>query len=171
MQNKFSSTQIAVPGSIASKIQSWGKENIPESKVYIDPDDSSFGREDDVHITVKFGLHTNNPKDVEKVVSEFGKIAIDRLGKVSRFTSDEYDVIKIDVHSKDLHRLNSLISQSLECTDTHPTYNPHITIAYVEKDSCNNLIDNEEFAGLQWSLSELDFSSQDGKKTTIRLTA
>ncbi len=129
---KFSNTQISVPEDIVSQIQKWGKEKIAESKVYTDPKDSSFGRETDSHITVKFGLHTNNLSDVQKVVANFGEIAV-KLGNISKFSSDKYDVIKIDVISDDLHKLNALISDELECTDTHPAYKPHLTISYVQK--------------------------------------
>lgn len=168
LKNSFSNTHVSVPEHISRKVQKWSEVHIPDTKVYSDPDDPSFGRERDSHVTVKFGLHTNNPDDVTKIVSDFGDLMI-TLGKISKFSSDQYDVIKIDVQSEDLCKLNSLISDKLKCTDTHPTYQPHLTISYVQKNSCDDLLGCSDFSGLQWTTSEIEFSSQDNNLTKIAL--
>jgi 2'-5' RNA ligase len=168
VKREFSNTQISVPSTISSKVQTWSKKHIAESIVYTDPNDPSFGRETDSHVTVKFGLHTNNARDVEEVVSGFSVFTV-KLGEVSKFSSEEYDVIKIDVHSEKLHELNALISKKLECTDTHPTYKPHLTIAYVKKGSCDDLLGDKVFKGSSWEVSEIEFSSKNHTVTILTL--
>ena len=111
LRREFSNTQFSAPAKIAEEVQNWGKEKIPDDKVYNDPNDPSFGRETDTHVTVKFGLHTNNPDEVAEVVKGFGEFEVN-LGKVSKFSSEKYDVLKIDVNSEKLHALNKLISDN-----------------------------------------------------------
>ena len=78
-------------------------------------------------------------------------------------------MLKIDVHGKELHRLNKLISDSLECTDTHPEYKPHLTISYVKKDSVNHLLNDTTFEDMSFEINGIDFSSQDDKVTSIKI--
>lgn len=166
---KFSSTQIPVPKSIADKIQSWGYDNIEEDNIFEDPDDPTLGREIDSHITVKYGLHTSDSDKIKKVVSRFGNFKV-VLNKVSKFESEKFDVIKIDVESKQLNHLNELISDRFINSDKHPIYKPHLTIAYVKKGSCNDLIGNNFAKGISWEVSEIDFCNKDGDKTSIPLS-
>lgn len=160
----FSSVQINLP-TISKKVIIFGREQIPDSKVKVV---DGTGREEETHVTVKFGLHTNDPEEVKEVVSGFGSFDI-QLGKISKFSSDDYDVIKIDIKSEQIKQLNKLISYNLECTDTHPKYIPHITISYVEKDSCDNLLDNDYFEGTTVSVKEVVFSPKNGKDRKIAL--
>jgi len=165
----FSSVQLDFPKKIADKVINWGKKNIDENDIYNDPDDDSLGREDNIHVTVKFGLHTSNPEEVKKVIEGFGEIPL-KLGKVSKFdTNDDFDVIKIDIESDKLHQLNKLISKELECTDTHPKYIPHATVAYVTKGSCKDLVGNKFFVNEEHSFENIVFSPKNGKKEKINL--
>src|SRR4051812_49300035 len=91
---------------------------------------SEDGRETEPHVTVKYGLHEEDPKTTAEALK--GGAPIDApLGKVSIFSNDKFDVVKIGVTSHDLHRLNKKISK-LPHTDSHPDYNPHLTLAYVK---------------------------------------
>lgn len=165
---KFSNTQISVPKAIASKVQKWGKENIASSDVYTDPDDPTLGREDEPHITVKYGLHTSDAEEVREVVEGFGSFEV-KLDAVSIFEREEYDVVKIGVKSSKLHRLNKLIEDSLETTTKFPEYVPHLTLAYIKKGSCKDLVGNDTFKGTAWSVDEIQFCSRSGKQTSIAL--
>jgi uncharacterized protein len=151
---EFSSTQIQLHPSIADRIKAMGMK-IPDSELADD------GREDDPHVTVKYGLHTNDPNDVSQLLQ--GEPAIRyTLGKTSLFPASgdrDYDVVKVDVHSPDLHRLNKKISDGLAHTDTHPVYMPHATVSYVKAgmgkkyeglDDCEGLVgvcDHVVFSG------------------------
>lgn len=165
-ERKYSSTQIDAPKNIADIIMKFNRENIKENNLYKSGD--SFGREENVHVTVKFGIHTKNAKEIKDIVSGFGGFDVE-IGMVSKFESDEYDVIKVSVKSPQLHELNKLIADNTECTDTHPKYIPHLTLAYVKPGSCDFLLDNDELSGMNWHAREIVFSSADEEKSTISL--
>jgi hypothetical protein len=88
---------------------------------------------------------------------------------VSRQLSDgESDVLKIDVHSEDLHRLNTLL-KSLPYTDTHPTYQPHVTLAYVKPGRGKYYEGISTFVGREFTVDSLVFTDRDEKEMVIRL--
>jgi 2'-5' RNA ligase len=169
--HEFSSTQFDLPeGKVLDAVKKMAL-SIP------DGDLAGDGREKDFHVTVKYGLHTDDAVDVKKVVDSFGPVSV-RLGKISLFPANEsqiqrggeqYDVVKIDVDSENLHRLNNLVSDSLECTDTHPDYKPHITLAYVKPGAGKKYVGEWEGEEDELSFNALRFSSKDGNKTTINL--
>lgn len=140
-------------------IVAWGKKNIPDENLFIDPEDAgSSGREDDTHVTVKYGIHTKDPQDIQNLVSGFGTFLVE-FGKVSKFEKQgKYDVIKIAVNGKKLRELNAKVSAELECTDTYKEYNPHVTIAYVKPGTCDHLLDKDMFQDLRVKATELIFS-------------
>ena len=158
----FSSIQFNFPSSIAQEIYEWGLKNIPESILADD------GREDNIHVTIKYGIHINDFTALRNVFINVKPVPV-TLGKISLFTSDEYDVIKIEISSPELHRLNKVISSSFEVTDTHPTYTPHCTIAYVKR-GCGAPYDGwKGFAGENILLNTVVFSGNDNRKTVFKL--
>jgi 2'-5' RNA ligase len=160
---KFSSTQIDLPSALAEKVIQWGEQFVPDDCLADD------GREDVPHVTTLFGLHTNNPLIVENAVRGFGEFEL-RFGLVSRFECPEYDVLKLDVQSDGVRRLNARLSESCENTQTHPTYIPHCTIAYVKKGSCRNLDGSEFMLDMGFHAVSLLFSGKDRTKKEIPLT-
>lgn len=86
--------------------------------------------EDDPHITVRYGLHTQNPSDVKPLVEDYGRTYATVSG-ISLFKNKEYDVLKLDILSQDLINLSKKLG-SLANTQTHD-YRPHITIAYLKR--------------------------------------
>ncbi len=163
----FSSVQFNMPATLATKIIKWGKEHISDSDLYVDGNE--YGREDEIHVTVKYGLHTNDIRKVKNIIHGFGPFSI-KLGKVSRFVPDDkdYDVVKIEVESDDLSELHRMLEE-LPNTDKHPVYRPHCTIAYVRKGCCSDLSGNSDLAGYKASVSELTFSPTKGKKSKVPL--
>lgn len=131
--HKLSNTQVNLPSDIAKKMVAAGEKLIPNSEIYIDPDDPSFGREKQAHVTTKYGLWTANPDDVRPILEDEPPITL-TLGKLSIFPAKEgspYDVLKLDIESPDLHRLNKKITENAKTTQTQPDFVPHSTIAYL----------------------------------------
>jgi len=165
---KFSSTQVDMPQEFATELMEWGKKNIANEDVYTDPKDPSLGRENEIHITLKYGLHSANSDEVVKLLR--GESAIElKLGKISKFRGDDYDVLKIDIESDDMKRLNKVISDNVKVTDTFPDYRPHMTIAYVKKGTCNNLLKSKKFDGRKFLIDKIIFSSKQYGKSAIKL--
>ncbi len=164
--HKFSSTQVNLPSSVANKILTFAAE-IP------DEDLAEDGRETTPHVTVKYGIHTYDPGQIREIVEGFGPITLS-FGPLSYFPNTESnhgDVIYVDILSPDLERLNTLLSTSLEVTDTHPKYRPHATIAYVETGLGEFYTSDpyHELFGQSVTINEIEFSTPDDERTVINL--
>lgn len=170
VQYDYSSTQVNLPKDLSHEILSWSQDEVPENIIFKDPNDPSFGREDEIHVTVLYGLHTTDPEKVRLAVS--GQKPFDcKLGKLSLFeTNPKFDVLKIEVHSEGLRRLNKTLKNSgLKLTETYPVYVPHVTIAYVQKGKAAKYVGDRVFDGKKFHVAEILFSGKDGKKTKIQL--
>lgn len=168
-QRKFSSTQIDLHGELRRRV-------LDLANRILDGDLAEDGVETDPHVTVRWGLHGDDPEAVQELLHAERPVRI-RLGKTSIFPANEaraqrggsqHDVVKIDVDSPDLHRLNALLGE-LPHTDTHPEYKPHVTLAYVrpgagEKYAGLDVLEGEEFAA-----DEITFSPAEGPKTKVWL--
>lgn len=168
--HEFSSTQVELEGELAQKILQLGLQ-IPEETLAED------GREDNPHITVKYGLHTQDVEEVKDLLEGYGPIKV-KLGKTSIFPAKEassqrggpeYDVVKIDVESEDLEQLNKLLCKNLEYTDIHPEYHPHITLAYVKSRLGEQFVGMDDVEGEEVEFNWLVFSDKEGNKTEIHL--
>lgn len=102
------------------------------------------GLEKEPHVTILYGFHNEvNSNDVFKLYKEnfsLKPIKIKITG-ISVFNNNEFDVVKFDVNSKELHDINRLM-RNLPNTQTFPDYHPHITIAYVKKGTGSKYIKN-----------------------------
>lgn len=161
----YSSTQFNFPKDISEEILEFSKQNIRDEDLY-DADDK--GRENEIHVTVLYGLLEKNPEKIYEGLKD----AIDKhilipvkvkLGKVSRFENDDYDVIKIDIECEDLHILNKYIRNHFEYENDFPEYSPHITLAYVKKGKCD--IDSDTFENRKVILNEFKISAPDSDKS------
>lgn len=166
---KYSSAQIDFDKNFSKQIMNFSKM-ISDDFIYTDPHNDSYGREDEIHITILYGLHDENPKKLKEVLkmSKLKSITIE-LSNISMFESDKYNVLKVDVNSKDLHYLNELIRKNSEYTNTFKDYHPHCTIAYVTKDFDISNINIEKFKGLKFEFNNIYFSSLNGSKVKISI--
>jgi len=96
-----------------------------------------YGIEDKPHTTALFGFihEKTKPSDVEKIVRKTlsGKKKIEiELSEISLFKNKDFDVLKFDIDSDDLHDLNKSLRDNFEYKNDHPDYHPHMTIAYLK---------------------------------------
>lgn len=144
---------------------------IPNDRVYETPD-GERGKEDEVHVTIKYGIHTKDVDAIREMLQDWPALKA-TLRNVSSFCNEDSVVLKLSVQSEDLVRLNAQIRKVLECTDTYPEYRPHITLAYLKKDESDPYYFRDyftdEFDGTEVLLDELIFTTPDGDKHTIRL--
>lgn len=163
--HKFSSTQIDLPEKAAAKVLALAK-SIPDSDL------SGEGRETNPHVTVKYGLHEQEPGPVEDFLGKKGPITL-TLGKTSFFnpskSSEGNDVVIVGVDSPELRALNRDVSSNFKVTDTHPEYKPHITLAYVKPGLGAKYADNSTLEGEKILADEVTFFSRNGKQATIKL--
>ena len=126
-KHHYSWVYINLPKDISEKLIEFGKQIDPEDLFENEGDN---GLELDPHITVKYGLLTDDYSKVKECLSDpkGGKVY---MGKSSIFEGKEYDVVKISVESDALRKLHEKLNK-LPHEDKHIEYRPHATIAYVK---------------------------------------
>lgn len=164
----YSSTQVNLEGDAALSVSQLANQvaDLAESMGVL------LEREDEPHITVKYGLHTNDPAKVRKAIAECCDWTISAaVGEVSIFKNDDFDVIKLDIESDDLHRLNAALRDSLENTETYPEYKPHVTLAYVKPGEGEGIAESvwNTAAGLELVFDSVTFSDKRREQTKIPL--
>ncbi len=159
--HKFSCVQANLDDGIASVVLTMA-QNVK------DDDLTAGGREDQPHITVRYGLHSANVADVRPYLLNVRPMPI--IGNLSVFTLPTFDVLKLDVVSPALIKLHDALG-ALPHTDTHPEYHPHITLAYVKSgEGAKYTAMKNPLAMMPIALNSVQFSAHDGQKTTIPLS-
>jgi len=125
------------------------------------------GIERESHVTVLYGLEDIDPLALRLFIEEYGPIEI-RLGKVSKFPGD---VIKIDIHSPHIIKINEDLRKTFEhnITTREGKLKAHLTLAYVRKGSHDHLIGRGDFRGMSFMIDKLTYSTKDKKKHIIEL--
>ena len=137
--------------------------------------DWHFGIETEVHITVKWGLESDDPDPVTECL-EGEKGGTVTVGKTEIFDSDEKnDVLVVRCSSKALARLHKKLTDDLDVPDTHPEYKPHLTIAYFKKGKAKKYQEAADKAfsgkGLKWDFDKVVFEDSEDKDTAVKLEA
>lgn len=137
---------------------------VDEKDVYFGDDEKGFGREMKPHVTVLFGIHDDVPDaDVEKLIKKIKEPEIE-LKDVSSFDNKLFDVLKFDIHSKDLVKLNTMFKQ-LPYTSDFPDYHPHATICYLKPGLAKKYIPKfKDIDPLEADTDKVLFSKADGDK-------
>lgn len=170
--HKFSTTQFDAPSDIAALQRQ-------AAALIADADLSDDGREENAHVTVKYGLHTDDAEAVRRAVAGFGPVTVE-FGPVSLFAAssgDEqrgghfFDVVKVEVLGDDIRRLNRLIADRLPHTDTHPVYSPHMTLGYVRPGDGAKYVGPCALTGKRATFGSLTFSDRHGNRTAVSLSA
>jgi 2'-5' RNA ligase len=155
------STQLDLDGEPADRIRALQSR--------IDPADLAE-HETDPHVTVKYGLRSNEPDDVRSIVQGTGPATM-RFGKTSVFPDDGErgsDVVKVDVDGPRLRMLNDQVGR-LPNGDVHPTYTPHATVAYVRPGAGQKYAGLSDLDGLEHTAHALTFSDRNGVRHQIPL--
>lgn len=156
-----SSTQVTLPEKDAKVVRDFAA-TIPESEIYTDPEDPTFGRESDPHITALYGITSESPSKTAKALKENGPIRA-TLGKLSLFKNEKYDVLKAEVQSPDLHSVNGKLRKSVDFESDYPDHHPHMTVAYLKPGEGAKYVGKTPFKGREFTFNELEFRAKDGK--------
>lgn len=169
---KYASAQCTLSAEFAAPFIAYG-ESIPENHLYYtaDPEkEGRYGREEEPHITVRYGLKGNSTVPVQLSLQGTTSI-VATLGKITAFENEDkpYDVLKVDVVSEDLNRLNALIGASCDCNCDHPVYYPHLTLAYLKKGLAAQYVNDARFEGQKLVFSSVTFCPTEGDRTELWL--
>lgn len=164
----FSSLQFNLPKLATRKIIQWGEQNISDEEVYNDPEQPQYGREYESHVTIIYGIHDDTPKELKRLLNKQKPFFIE-FGKISVFDCLNFDVVKIEVESVELRRINKIVQDHLEVTNNNITFRPHVTIAFLKKGSGSRFAGRDDFVSNRILVDRLTFSSTTGIQSTIEL--
>lgn len=111
----------------------WKKltDNIEKEDLYTPEGGKGYGIEDDPHATILYGLHTDiKDSTIKEMCDDITRPNL-KLGKVSAFKNDDFDVLKFEVEGEEIHKLNKKFAE-LPHTNKFDKFEPHCTIAYVK---------------------------------------
>ena len=125
-----------------------------------------FGRtpDDEYHVTVLYGLHGEVTDEQVKEVLYSEDIPTIELNDITLFTNDDFDVVKVDIKSEGLNKLNKEMCKYPYTTD-YPDYHPHMTISYVKSGEGKQY--ERKLDGLEATPSHYVYSKVDGSKVKI----
>lgn len=161
---------VPLPSDLASKVIDWGRKNIDDADLYVEPGTHKDGRILDTHTTVKWGLASETDLTSVKEIARRTAPFTVRLGHVSLFKhGTTNDVVIVTVHSQGMHDLHDALSKIPRAEESHFEYSPHVTIAYVLPDVANHLKGNDEFIGYSFTVDEVCFAKKNGKRVYVKL--
>lgn len=117
-----------------------------------------YGLELTPHCTILLGIN-DSQFNLLDVVQRFPKININ-TDKIDYFRQQEYDVLKFNIRSQELHDINSQI-QKLTNTASSYSYNPHATIAYLKPGTADKYV-RKISKPYSFTPAEFDYSRPDG---------
>lgn len=154
---------VRLKQGISSRIQKWGKENIPDEELNAD------GREDNAHITIIYGLCADQKDTIKTIVKNSGPVKV-TLKKIGYFTNNpDFDVVIVKVESRDLEKLNEKLCRALNVESDYIDYKAHCTVAYVKKGKATKHGGNTEFDGTKLKFNKIVFINNNDKEVTIEL--
>lgn len=162
----YSSTQLNLPPDLAAQVLAFGQQ-IPDEELLNGGSGEGKGREPVVHCTLRYGLHTQDASQVAATLRGHHP-AMFTLGPVAAFQGDDKDVLFVEAHGPSLHTLNASLG-TLEHTDTHADYNPHVTVAYLKPGMAKKYVGNMSFCGKEALCDYVVFSPSDGNDAFITL--
>ena len=166
--HKFGCVTVPVADPLRKQIIDWVLENIPD--FHLSPE----GRELKPHVTLKYGFRDQSEENVQALRALFtrhGPIEV-RLTKVGLFTGGkDGDVLHLEVDSPQMHTLNAQITAEFDCEDKHPTYIPHLSLAYLLPEISATYVDMATpFDGAIFTADAVEWSDADKNRETIPLT-
>ena len=142
--------------------------DFPEMKLFhekIDPKDlTDSGFETEPHVTLLYGLHDDEIDDKKVIdVCQSVKIGAMDLHNVSLFENEDFDVLKFDVRSNFLHKINEKLTEFPHTTD-FPEYHAHSTIAYLKPGKGKEYVEKFSNRSFEVYPTRFVYSKSDGKK-------
>lgn len=154
---------LPVPYDLSRQLVAWSQKHILEKNL------DAQGIEFQPHVTVCYGFQPGfDAEELRPLMKDYAYISA-KLGKVSRFETETYDVLKLEVVSADLRAWNRIIRERFDITTSYPDYKPHLTLAYVRPGTCKHLDGNNDWTNAILTTDRLEWSPADGAKKNLYL--
>lgn len=129
--------------------------------------------EPEPHVTLLYGLEHQQPEmDMIDVFETYPKFSV-MLGAIDIFEAHESnsgsDVVIVKIESPDLHVLHHTVREMYNVEQMYDEYRPHLTLAYVQPNSCDHLRGLRKFHGLTFVCDHIIFSNARREKRNIYL--
>jgi len=143
------------------------QSEIDKDELYQD-ESNKFGLENNPHVTLLYGIHKEVTFDeVKEVIDKLELPDEIKITGISKFENENYDVLKFDVDSTDLSKINSAL-RKLPYTNDYDEYKPHITIAYLKPGEADKYISKNYNNTKKISIKTIDFKEVSGKKHILK---
>ena len=139
-------------------------DQIDSEDVYDDEPGHSLEKES--HVTACYGFSETKPQDVipklDLVPTRF------KIKGISLFENEKFDVLKFDIQSADLNKLNRQIMDNFDITTSYKTYHAHLTIAYLRPGTGKKYTKiKSPIIGASFTSSRFIFSNPNSEKVWI----
>lgn len=164
-KHKYGCLMLSLPADLTEELREWGNTNIHDDEL------EEEGRENNPHITVLYGFVNDDEDTVSKIRNHLARMKPIEivLGGLSLFEGNkEGDVLKVDVKSPYLHKVNRFLTARFPIENKHPEYIPHLTIAYLNPQVAKECSQREfPLEGLSIILDTAIWSGRDGQEEQI----
>lgn len=165
---EYSSLLINLPVKLTEDIVNWGKTNISDDILYHQFDDLHYGRQFNIHLTLLYGLYSNNHDSFKNLFFQTKPFTCE-LQEIGIFENPKFDVLMIKVKSEELYSLNKKLSKSLDFECLYSDYIPHVTIAYLKSGQGKAFEGLKTFKECKFQVNNIVFSSKLQDKYKIEL--
>jgi 2'-5' RNA ligase len=166
---EFGSTQTNIPeSSDAHKAITAAQKRIPAEHL------AGKGLDvDKPHVTVRYGIQGDDTAGIKKYLGTQKPFEA-KLGKTGVFppskNSDGAAVVHAEVHSSDLHRMNSEIAKHGKFKESDfPNYKPHVTVAYVKPEVADKYKGMADAEGKSFKVTHVAVSDKNGNHEEVPL--
>jgi len=162
---KNASTQVNLAPEQASKVKNAGMM-IPDHEL------AGNGREEQPHITVKYGVHDQAAETLREKLARTKPFEA-TLGKIKIFppteNSDGASVVHAEVHAPELDQLHKEVAKHVGNKADDFEFRPHVTLAYVKPEVAHKYEGRSDLAGTKVPINSITVSQRDGRQVEIPL--
>src|SRR5208282_1041254 len=160
--HKNATSQINLPPDAAAGMMEAAKQ-IPDEE--LGPD----GREDDSHITIKYGVKPD-PALLSQVVGEQQPFTV-TLGKTHVFSVSESSnaqaPVVVECHAPELADLHNRVMEAMGTRPDDFPYVPHVTLAYVKPDAATKYEGMDWAEGISFQVDSITLSTKGGGRVKV----
>ena len=162
---KNASTQVNLRPEQAAKVKEAGRM-IPDSDL------AGNGREDQPHITVKYGVNDRAAEILREKLAQ-AKPFEATLGKIKTFppteNSDNAAVVHAEVHAPELEQLHKEVAKHVGTKADDFEFRPHVTLAYIRPEVASRYEGRADLEGTKIPIDSIHVSQKNGEQIEIPL--